>query len=204
MGKSMSITGFNFTIILIILNTLSGCSIYDENYMMRVATPPEYEEINKYVEEWKEAKPKVERISIIEHDLALMIEEVDKLSMLKNEPTEQVLDYAKSADGNRAHIPQLPYEATNVDLTGQYFAAHLAFFLKEDSARGGWLVLKKRYPEVLNGLTPVVQKVIRNQQTIYSLRVGPFDGEVGAKEICSVFNHYKYICKQANFSGNAI
>lgn len=206
MGQKKAIKGASLSLKIMLLSTLSGCSIYDENYMMRVATPPNYDEINQYVKEWNEAKPTVARLSVLEHDLALIIKQVDdKLSALTNHSSQHANNiHAGISNGDSASMPLLPDEANNVDSIRQNYAAHLAFFLKEDSARGGWLVLKRRYPEILEGLTPVVKKVIRNQQTIYSLRVGPFDGEVGANEICSIFNHYKYKCEPSEFNGNTI
>lgn len=197
MIQSMSIKDLNYTLILIMLSTLSACSVFDDNYMMRVAPPEHYDELNEYIEEWKEAKPKVERISTIEYDLALIIDEVDELSKLKNLPFEYV-------DDNRSQMPKLPEEAKTVDLARHVFAAHLAFFLKEESAKGGWQVIKRRYPEILDGLTPVVKKIVRNEQTIYSLRVGPFELETEAHQICSIMNRHKYMCEQTTFSGITI
>ena len=206
MGQNKAIKGASFSLKLILLGTLSGCSIYDENYMMRVATPPNYDEINQYVKEWNEAKPTVARLSELEHDLALIIKQVDdKLSAITNHSTQHANKFdAEAQTANTVSMPPLSGEANDVDSMRQNYAAHLAFFLKEDSARGGWLVLKRRYPEILDGLTPVVKKVVRNQQIIYSLRVGPFDGEAGATEICSIFNHYKYKCEPSEFNGNTI
>jgi hypothetical protein len=215
MGQNISVKGFKFTLTWILLSTLTGCSIYDENYMMRVATPPNYDEINQYVEDWKDTNEKVERLSDLESDLALVIAEVGKLSSLKNvplqyeEPQTREFEEVEYDNINRVNsvvkntsMPPLPYEATNVDSIRQTYAAHLAFYLRKDSAQVGWRVLKKSYPEILNGLTPVVKKIVRNQQTIYSLRVGPFVNEDGAKEMCSIFNHYKYKCEPMDFSGN--
>ena len=218
MGQSMSIKGFKFTLTLMLLSTLSGCSVFDENNVNSDGGPQpaelNYDEINQYLKESEDAKPKVERLSLLQDDLALIIKEVGKLSNLKSVPpqygNQQVTDLIEAADDDfdavdsTAIIAPLPKEATSVDAIRQNHAAHLAFFLKEDSAQVGWSILKKRYPEILNNLTPVVKKVVRNQQTIYSLRVGPFDKEVGAKVICYIFSHYKYKCKPTDFSGNTI
>lgn len=230
MRHNMSIKCINFTFILLLLGTLSGCSVFDGNSVNSVnsvdsvdseerlkTTELNYDEINQYVKEWEDAKPKVERLSLLEHDLALIIEEVGKLSKLNNLPPEyadqQVTDIIEAeydnfdtvdSIANTVHSPSQSNGATNVDARRQVYAAHLAFFLKEDSAQVGWNVLKKRYPEILNNLTPVVKEVIRNQQTIFSLRVGPFDKEVGAKVVCYILSHYKYKCEPTDYSGNTI
>jgi hypothetical protein len=211
MGQKMSIKGLNFTLTLVLLGSLSGCSIFDGNNAEGDGDSPSaelnYDEINEYVKEWEEAKPKVERLSALEHDLALIIKEVGKLSTLKSLPPQYanqlVTDFVEAEYDNFNAVDEIK-EATDVEVVRQTYAAHLAFFLKEGSAQVGWNVLKRRYPEILNNLTPVVKKVVRNQQTIYSLRVGPFDKEVGAKEVCYLFSYYKYQCEPTDFSGNAI
>jgi hypothetical protein len=211
MGHKMSIKGLNFTLTLVLLSCLFGCSIFDGNNENVDGDSPSaklnYDEINQYVKEWEEAKPKVERLSALEYDLALIIKEVGKLTTLKSLPPQyadqQMTDFVE-AEYDNFNAVDATKEATDVEVIRQTYAAHLAFFLKEGSAQVGWSVLKRRYPEILNNLTPVIKKVVRNKQTIYSLRVGPFDKEVGAKEVCYIFIYYKYQCEPTDFSGNAI
>lgn len=218
MRKNILIKSFNFKLTVLLLSILSGCSVFDQNNPMTNTdtsqTQLNYEEINQYVKEWEAAKPKVERLTDLEHDLALIIKEVGKLSTLKNAPQQfadqQGTDFIEAeyddddvAD-SATNLDQLSSDGTNVDSKRQIYAAHLALFLQKESASAGWNILKMRYPKILQGLTPVVKKVVRNQQTVYSLRVGPFDRQDSADLVCNIFSRYKYKCKTTAFSGKAI
>lgn len=196
------------------MNTLVGCSIFDSNDLTSAPEELNYDELNQYVKEWEEAKPKVERLSALEYDLALIIKEVGKLSTLKNLPPQ----YANQQETDLIQAEYESYgivepqkdgkapeeEATNGEVIRQTYAAHLAFFMREDSARFGWSVLKKRYPEIFSNLTPVVKKITREEQTIYSLRVGPFNKEASAEKLCFLLSYHKYQCELSDFSGNTI
>jgi spore coat protein CotF len=209
---------FNFSLTALLLGPMFSCSTFNDKFVKSDPTQQHselnYNAINQYVKEWEEAKPKVERLGELEHDLALIIKEVGKLSTIKNMPPQfaqqQVTDYIQAEyddieiDNSTFNNAQLPEETTNSDSKRQIYATHLAFFLKEDNAKVGWNILKKRYPQILDGLTPVVEKINRHQQTIFSLRVGPFDKEENAKIICSIFSQYKYKCDVTDFSGNSI
>jgi len=218
MRKNILIKWLNFTLTVLLLNILSGCSVLDQFSVASDSDEPQaeidYDQINQYVKEWEEAKPKVERLSDLEHDLALIIKEVGKLSSLKSAPPQfadqQLTDFIEAeyedddATDSATNIAESSPDETNMESDRQVYAAHLALFLQEDSARAGWNVLKMRYPKVLRGLTPVVKKVTRNQMAIYSLRVGPFEKQDSADLVCNIFSRYKYKCETTDFSGKAI
>lgn len=205
-----------YCLLVILLGALGGCSIFsdDKKGDEQQDLALNHRQINQYVKEWKDAKPKVERLTALEQDLALIIKEVGKLSTIKGLPpqyaNQQLTDIVRdeyNIDNSVVSAGKqslLPSKAKNDKPQRQLYAAHLALFLQEDSARIGWSVISQRYPEILNGLTPVVKKVNRNKQTIYSLRVGPFSERDTADSICNILSRYKYRCEATIFSGNPI
>jgi len=200
----------SFSVGICLLAALSSCGVFDGNKLtqdnIKETEELNYNEINQYVNEWKDAKPGLQRLTELENDLALIIKEVSKSSTLKNLPQQysdkQITDLVQAEYGNMEASSQPVLIEDGKER--QYFAAQLALFLREDSARVGWTRLLNKYPNILSGLTPLVEKSVGQHQSLYSLRVGPFTKEETAALLCSIFNQYKFKCRTTPFAGYQI
>lgn len=180
-------------------------------------------DVVKFVEEWQQAKPGIERLTELKADLAFLIAEVSKMSDLNTAP-QRYADDALQPDttliehgdnvivanmiGASATATEPAASTTEETLVSTApssdYGLHLASFLKPYSAKFGWYLINKEYPLLFAGLNPKLQLIQKPNQTLYSLRVGPFASEAQAKWACIKLKQRNYRCQPADFSGEPL
>lgn len=184
-------------------------------------------DVVKFVEEWQQAKPGIERLTELEADLAFLIAEVSKMSDLNTAPQRYADDalqpdtdlvengdnvivatMAGTSAGESAAATEPAASTTEETLVSAApssdYGLHLASFLKPYSAKFGWYLVNKEYPSLFAGLNPKLQLIQKPNQTLYSLRVGPFASEAQAKRACIKLQQRNYRCQPADFSGEPL
>jgi len=65
------------------------------------------------------------------------------------------------------------------------FYAQLSSQGSEAAARSSWAALIEQFPSILNGQQPVIQTAAVNGNTVFRVRVGPFESSREANQLCS-------------------
>lgn len=209
---------------LVIVTFLGGCFSTpfktSTNSHVPTSPPMNAEELQAYIEQWQSSLEKVERLAVLEDDLALIVEEIGKATDINAMPSqyanftqtdiyeaEHVQDdevdishtdlasrYEKAKVIDSNYSPELPEMAKSSTTDGQHYAVHLAFFLQQRSAQLRWEILNKEFPVLLNKLNPKIEQVNNKNQALYSLKLGPLDSIDTANLLCQFFNRQHYKC----------
>ncbi|MFC3120370.1 SPOR domain-containing protein [Agaribacter flavus] len=84
------------------------------------------------------------------------------------------------------------------------FAIHLASYSKQSSVNDGWKNLSQKLEDVRCNKFPIVEKVVVNDKTFYSLRMGPFNDIDEAKQACSTVRQSAGYCGVVKFGGERL
>ncbi|WP_102795094.1 SPOR domain-containing protein [Bowmanella denitrificans] len=192
------------------------------------------ETLRQYVMEWQEAKPGIDRLNMLESDLAFLIEEINRLSELNTapepyaepvdnqvlvadvepysapEPVEQGMAVNSLPDRAPASLhDQQAHQTYSSDgeinsTAGANTGLHLASFLKPQSAQFGWYLIQRRDGNLLEGLSARLEKIEKSRQILYSLKVGPFNSAEQAQTLCQRLKARQYLCQVGDFNGQAL
>ncbi|MCV2885903.1 SPOR domain-containing protein [Aestuariibacter sp. AA17] len=202
----MNVANFQITrqvLILFAVFSLSGCAAFETIQFTNTESENTNEisdaDIETVVKEWQETKSDIQRISALEQDMALIVEEMNKLAKLGHLPpsiaSEKPVDFVEADKEEETFLEE---NTTSIPVRTaserQGFAVHIALFLNTKSAERGWQVIQKRYPALFNGITPYVSKVQGKRRTMYSLRVGPYKRKAHAITVCAALMQNRYRC----------
>lgn len=74
------------------------------------------------------------------------------------------------------------------------FAVQIASLGSEAAARARWSDLKRRFPDLLGGLSLSVDRTASENGAQYRLRVGPLPDRAAAKRLCDRLNEREIGC----------
>lgn len=229
-------TSTKLSIILPILLTVTACSTLQPESTAATSAEGQQavlmtdETLRQYVMEWQEAKPGIDRLNMLESDLAFLIEEINRLSELNTAPepyAEPVDNQVLVADTEPQNAPepikqvmgdnmhdtsqhdQQAHQTYSSDgeinsTAGANTGLHLASFLKPQSAQFGWYLIQRRDGNLLEGLSARLEKIEKSRQILYSLKVGPFNSAEQAQTLCQRLKARQYLCQVGDFNGQAL
>lgn len=101
-------------------------------------------------------------------------------------------------------IGRLPAQADTCKSPTGEFAIHLVSYSTEQQANKGWADLNSKVADITCNRRARLQEVIVRDKTFYSVRVGPYDSDKSAREICSLISQRGQYCGVSEYTGNAI
>jgi hypothetical protein len=166
----------------------TGCSLIDSD---KERESPK--EIKSNLDYYTNLEPELKRVLALESDMQVIIAELVKYSNLASVPLtdntqvqvgalQPVTEFAESdsmqveqRDGGDAK----PSGNINVNI-----GIHIAAFSDNQHVLPGWRYLKKLLPNGLKNKRPLSSTIHINDNTYYSLRLGPFTSVIKAKKAC--------------------
>ncbi len=118
-------------------------------------------------------------------------------------------DIGSNQNGNSSLSPpdsgmSLPEGEAEEVAERQFYAAHLAYFISEPAAKQGWFRLIRQFPALSEAVQVKVFAEQQGEQTLHSLRIGPFETVMATTRVCQVFSSLNFKCRPVTFDGKLI
>jgi hypothetical protein len=186
----------------------TGCSLIDSDKESEFQN-----ELNNNLDYYISLEPELKRVLALESDMQVIIAELGKNSNLASVPLsdntqvqigalQPVSELAQSdsiqveqGDGGDAK----PSGNKNVNI-----GIHIAAFSDNQYVLPGWRYLQKRLPNGLKNKRPLSSTIHINDNTYYSLRLGPFTSVLKAKKACDGVLEQIHDCSVAEYIGRRI
>jgi hypothetical protein len=186
----------------------TGCSLIDSDQEKK-----SQKELNNNLEYYTNLEPELKRVLALESDMQIIIAELSKYSSLASLPlsdnthvevgallpetefTEMDSIQVDQRDGENAKPPS----KKNINV-----GIHIAAFSVSQNVLPGWRYIKKLLPKGLKNKRPLSSTIHINDNTYYSLRLGPFTSVHQAKKACDDVLEQINDCSITEYRGRRI
>jgi hypothetical protein len=166
----------------------TGCSLMDSDKESDAQNV-----LNNNLDYYTNLEPELKRVLALESDMQVIIAELGKNSNLASVPLsdntqvqigslQPVTEFAE-IDSLQVDQPD-GADATATGKKNINVGIHIAAFSDNQYVLPGWRYLKKKLPNSLKDKRPLSSTIHINDNTYYSLRLGPFTSVLKAKKAC--------------------
>lgn len=209
---------------------LAGCSTFQEQVLPRLV-PNEKQnshkqqvvELENHLAEWKQIKPSLERLMVIEGELRELIIQLNAIKHVESQsderqPTKQQQQQQQQLVFQKTNSTEAATEEvkTKSDLINQLdkatsiiepkpiikYSLQFLSVKKKDNVKPAWDKLIKKHPQILSSLIPIYEKIDINSTVYYRLKAGTFDSKQVATSMCKQLQLQETTCIVKKISTN--
>lgn len=157
----------------------------------------ELQQLKQQLEEWERLKPAIKRLLSNEADLEFLIQELSKLSEIKNSPRKPVNNMVTGTLSSESSLNRIEQDLS-------LYAVHLASFSNMKNIKSSWEGYKKRYPTLFLSGQALKVSFVKGRKEYLRLIHGPYLSRKEANSICEQLKLSKQYCAVVGYSGEEI
>ncbi|MCL1145567.1 SPOR domain-containing protein [Shewanella marinintestina] len=164
-------------------------------------------EIKQQLADWDKLKPAIERLVHNEEDLALLISELSKISMLQHKPLKVVTPQEvvlPSPVINKVENTANNNKVTEIKNGHNAYGIHLSSYSNSNNLKAGWVSYKKRFHDLLVDGQPMQVDFVSKGKSFSRLVYGPYSSKKSALSICRLLKVEGQYCAVVEYKGERI